>query len=57
MMAAYLGFTDKSFELLNDAVEKKYYPVIYLNFYPLTESIRKDPRYNELLKKMGLPLL
>jgi pentatricopeptide repeat protein len=55
MMASYLGFTDKAFELLNDAVDNKYYPVTYINFYPCTEDIRKDPRYDELLHKMNLP--
>jgi AraC-like DNA-binding protein/TolB-like protein len=55
MMAAYLGFTDKAFALLNDAIKNKYYPITYINFYPCTEDIRKDPRYDELLYKMNLP--
>ena len=41
IMAAYLGYTDKAFELLNDAAEKKYYPITYINFYPGTESIKQ----------------
>ena len=57
MMAAYLGFTDKAFELLSDAVANKAYPTPYINFYQCTEDIRKDPRYNELLRKMNLPLV
>jgi TolB-like protein/AraC-like DNA-binding protein len=55
MMAAYLGFTDKAFELLNDACDKKYYPITYINFYPCAENIRHDPRYGKLLQKMKLP--
>ena len=55
IMAAYLGYTDKAFKLLNDALEKKYYPITYLNFYPGTESIKSDPRYNVLMQKMNLP--
>jgi TolB-like protein/AraC-like DNA-binding protein/Tfp pilus assembly protein PilF len=55
MMAAYLGFTDKAFEMLNDALEQKLYPLIFINFYPTTEDIRNDPRYDELLQKMNLP--
>lgn len=39
MMAAYLGFTDDAFELLNEAFEKKKYPITYIQFYPCTESI------------------
>ena len=57
MMAAYLGFNDKAFELLNEAYQNKIYPVIYVNFYPGTEDIRHDPRYNALLQKMNLPPL
>ena len=54
-MAAYLGFTDKSFELLNEAFDKKQYPIAYINFYPYTEDIRNDPRYDRLLRKLNLP--
>jgi tetratricopeptide (TPR) repeat protein len=54
-MAAYMGFTDKSFELLNEAIDKKQYPITYINLYPYTEDIRKDPRYGELLRKLNLP--
>jgi TolB-like protein/AraC-like DNA-binding protein len=55
MMAASVGFTDKAFELLNGAIEQKLYPLNYINFYPMTEDIRTDRRYDELLKKMNLP--
>jgi len=54
LMAATLGYTDKAFELLNEACENKTYPITYINFYPCTEPIRDDPRYAELLKKMHL---
>jgi len=39
----------------NDALVNKVYPIIYINFYPSTEDIRNDPRYDELLRKMNLP--
>jgi len=55
MMAAYLGFTDKAFELLNDAFENKTYPITYINFFPGSENIMYDPRYKKLLQKMNLP--
>jgi len=55
MMAAYLGFTDKAFELLNDACDHKSYPISYINFYPCTEDIRNDSRYSKLMQKMNLP--
>jgi len=57
MMAAYLGYTDQAFKLLNEAIEDKSYPITYINFYTCTESIRNDPRYNALLLKMNLPAL
>lgn len=55
MTAACLGLTDSAFELLNDACDKKYYPITYIDFYPNTEDMRNDPRYNKLLLKMNLP--
>ncbi|GET34780.1 hypothetical protein PbJCM13498_36430 [Prolixibacter bellariivorans] len=55
MMAAYLGFTDKAFELLNEAIDRKDYPVIYINTYVFTESIRNDPRFDKLLVRLNLP--
>ncbi len=55
IMAAYLGFTNQAFDLLNEAVESKAYPITYINFNPCAEDIRMDVRYNELLQKMNLP--
>lgn len=55
MIAAYLGFTDKAFELLNEAIDRKDYPIIYINTYNFTEDIRRDPRFNKLLLRMNLP--
>ena len=55
MMAAYLGFTDKAFELLNTAVENNTYPIAYLQTYPFTEDIENDPRFQALYQKMNLP--
>ena len=55
-MAGYLGFTDRSFELLNEACEQKIYPVTYIDCFPNVASICNDDRYDALLKKMNLPL-
>ncbi len=55
MLAGILGFTDKAFELLNEACDNKYYPMLYINIFPGTEFIRNDPRYNILLQKLNLP--
>jgi tetratricopeptide (TPR) repeat protein len=50
-----MGEIDKAFELLNSAFEKK---LSGLNFIKSKhwKDIFSDPRYNELLKKMNLPL-
>jgi len=55
MMAAYLGFTEQAFDLLNRACKKQSYPITYVDIYPCTQNIRNDPRYVELLEKMNLP--
>ncbi len=55
MLAGTLGFTDKAFELLNEACDNKYYPMLYIDIFPGAEFIRNDPRYNILLQKLNLP--
>ncbi len=55
MLAGALGFTDKAFELINEACDKKYYPTLYIDIFPGAEFIRNDPRYNVLLQKINLP--
>lgn len=55
MIAGMLGFTDKAFELLNEAYENKNYPICGIEVFPGAEFIRNDPRYNKLLQKMNLP--
>ena len=55
MLAGNLGFTDKAFELLNEACDNKYYPTLYIDIFPGAEYIRNDPRYNILLQKLNLP--
>jgi len=55
MIAGMLGFTDRAFELLNEACDRKYYPMFYIDVFPSSEFIRNDPRYNTLLQKANLP--
>jgi len=55
MLAGNLGFTDKAFELLNEACDNKYYPTPYIDIFPGAEYIRNDPRYKILLQKINLP--
>lgn len=55
LMAAIFGDKEEAFKYLNLAIDEKQYQAMYINWYPFTESIRSDPRYNELLKRMNLP--
>jgi Tfp pilus assembly protein PilF len=55
MLAGMLGYDDKAFELLNEAFEKQSYPLIHIECLPLTDNIRNDPSYEQLLRKMNLP--
>ena len=55
LMAAIFGYKDEAFKHFNTAIDKKQYQMMYINWYPFTENLRNDPRYNELLKRMNLP--
>ncbi|HTF30212.1 MAG TPA: hypothetical protein VK625_15280, partial [Flavitalea sp.] len=49
-----LGNLDKTFYYFNQCVNKKVGPVSYFLEYPAFKKIKKDPRFEELKKKMGL---
>jgi TolB-like protein/DNA-binding winged helix-turn-helix (wHTH) protein/Tfp pilus assembly protein PilF len=52
---AYRGETDKAFEWLDRAYRQRDPGTPELKTDPLMRSLRQDPRYTELLKKMRLP--
>jgi TolB-like protein/Flp pilus assembly protein TadD len=52
---AYRGESDKSFEWLERAYQQRDSGLPEIKNDPLFKNLRHDPRYNELLKKMGLP--
>jgi TolB-like protein/DNA-binding winged helix-turn-helix (wHTH) protein/Tfp pilus assembly protein PilF len=52
---AYRGESDKSFEWLENAYEQRDPGLPEINSDPLFKSLRRDPRYTELLKRMRLP--
>jgi TolB-like protein/AraC-like DNA-binding protein/Tfp pilus assembly protein PilF len=55
LVAGYLGYTDKSFDLLNAALKMKVYPISYVDVFPGAEYLRDDLRYEALIKNMNLP--
>jgi len=49
-----LGNKDKAIEWLQKAVSAKSQQLVYIKTEPLYDSLRADPRFRELLKKVGL---
>jgi TolB-like protein/DNA-binding winged helix-turn-helix (wHTH) protein len=52
---AGLGRRDAAFTWLNRAYEQLSYQLIYLKVDPRFDSLRSDPRYAELLRRIGFP--
>ena len=55
--AAYLysalGETDKAVEVLEAAYQKRFYALCYLKVDPRYDNLRNDPRFTDLLKRVG----
>lgn len=51
---ALLGEKEQAFEYLNKAVEKRKWLIATLNVEPAFDSLRDDPRFDELVKRIGL---
>ena len=54
MIYVGLGLSDQAFEWLYKAVENPDILLVHIKVDPLFDSIRPDPRFKELLKKVGL---
>jgi hypothetical protein len=54
---AYLGFGDKDkvFELLNKGYEERSPSLALLKADPRWDSLRDDPRFSDLVRRVGLP--
>lgn len=50
-----LGNRDRAFAWLNKAVEQRNWCIIYLKDDNVWDPLRPDPRFNELLRRVGLP--
>jgi Tol biopolymer transport system component/TolB-like protein/Tfp pilus assembly protein PilF len=53
---AALGDKDRAFKWLDHAYEARDGWLIWLAVDPVVDSLRSDPRFNELLPKIGLPV-
>jgi serine/threonine-protein kinase len=49
-----MGERDQALEKLEEACQEHYWSVAYLNVHPVWDGLRSDPRFTELVKKMGL---
>ncbi len=50
-----VGNKDKAFEYLEKSYQRRELWMAYLQVYPLFDSLRDDPRYADLLRRIGLP--
>jgi hypothetical protein len=50
-----IGDLDKSFYHLNQCIDKRIGPISFFLEYPAYEGIKKDPRYLDLRRRLGLP--
>ena len=53
---ADLGDKEQAFQWLDTAYRERDYPLTGLNTDFLLDSLRSDPRFAELARKVGLPL-
>jgi hypothetical protein len=51
---AQVGNKDKAFEYLEKAYQRREWGVSYLQVEPRHDSLRGDPRFDELVKRIGL---
>ena len=52
---AVLGEKDQAFELLNRAYEQRSIQIVSLQADPSLDSLRSDPRFTEMVMRMGFP--
>jgi tetratricopeptide (TPR) repeat protein len=50
-----LGRTDEAFAWLEKAVQSRAYGLVFLNVDPRLDAIRTDPRFVDLVSRVGLP--
>jgi tetratricopeptide (TPR) repeat protein len=52
---AGLGDNDKAFQYFDKAFQDRYFIMIWINSDPRFDNLRSDPRFAELVRRIGLP--
>jgi hypothetical protein len=52
---AWIGEKEKAFNWLEKGYQQKSDFLAYIKVLPMFDSLRSDPRYADLLRRMGLP--
>jgi tetratricopeptide (TPR) repeat protein len=55
LIYARLGEKDRAFEWLENAYKERSDMLVYLKVDPRLDSLRSDPRFDELVRRVGLP--
>jgi adenylate cyclase len=53
--SAVLGDKERAFEWLEKALQAREFGMQYLKFVPEFDSLHSDPRFPNLLRRIGLP--
>ena len=51
---ARLGETDKALDVLEQAIDKHSYGIVYLKVHPNLDPLRADPRFQDMLRRVNL---
>ncbi len=54
MIYAGLGDKERAFELLEETYENREFPIAILNVAEILGGLRDDPRFADLLRRIGL---
>lgn len=55
LLCARSGEIDKAFEWLDKAFQKREFGMIFLKLDPTLDTLHSDPRWNDLLRRVGFP--
>ncbi len=53
VLSALLGEKEEAFKYFNEALEKREWGMIMMNVEPTLDSLRSDPRFDELVRRVG----